>query len=258
LSATNQTVLAGTKVQLNGSASTDVDGDALTFRWSVISKPSNSNAIISDPSAVAPTFYADQLGTYVAQLIVNDGTVESAPSTVTINTEDSPPVADAGPAQTVPLGALVTLDGSASTDPDSQSLTYRWSLLSAPHGSTAALSDPTAIHPTFIADAPGSYVAQLIVNDGFRDSTPNTAVISTLNSIPVANAGPAQNVRTGTTVQLDGSASSDADHDLLTFRWSILASPSGSAAALSNPSIVNPRRETPILPILISPNLLGE
>jgi hypothetical protein len=90
------------------------------------------------------------------------------------------------------------------------------------------------------------------------NSTPNTVVISTLNSIPVANAGPAQNVRTGTTVQLDGSASSDADHDLLTFRWSILASPSGSAAALSNPSIVNPRRETPILPILISPNLLGE
>ena len=235
-----QTVLAGTTVRLNGSASTDVDGDALTFRWSLISKPSNSNAIISDPSSVTPTFYADQLGTYVAQLIVNDGTVDSAPSTVTINTEDSPPVANAGAAQTVPLGALVTLDGSASADPDGQPLTYQWSLLSVPLGSAATLSDPGAVQPTFTADAPGSYVAQLIVNDGFLNSAPSTVIISTLNSIPVANAGPTQNVRTGATVQLDGSGSSDADHDPLTFRWSILVQPAGSGAVLSDPSIVNP------------------
>jgi RHS repeat-associated protein len=235
-----QTILVGTTVQLNGSASTDVDGDALTFRWSIISKPSNSNAVLSDPASVTPTFYADQLGTYVAQLIVNDGKVDSAPSTVTINTQDSPPVANAGPAQTVPLGSLVTLDGTASADPDGQPLTYQWSLLSVPAGSAAVLSDPNSSHPSFTADVAGSYVVQLVVNDGFLDSAPSTVTISTLNSVPVANAGPAQNVRTGITVQLDGSGSSDADHDPLTYRWSILVQPAGSAAVLSDPSVVNP------------------
>jgi PKD domain len=235
-----QTVLAGTTVQLNGSKSTDVDGDPLTFKWSIISKPSNSTAVLSDPSAVAPTFFADQLGTYVAQLIVNDGTVDSAPSTVTITTEDSPPVANAGPAQTVPLHALVTLDGSASSDPDGQALKYQWSLLSVPTGSTAVLANPSSVHPTFTADMAGNYVVQLIVNDGFLSSAPDTVTISTINSVPVANAGPAQNVRVGTTVQLDGSASSDADNDPLTYSWSITVRPAGSAAALSDPTAVKP------------------
>ena len=235
-----QTVLAGSTVQLNGSASTDVDGDPLTFRWSITSKPSNSNAVLSDPSSVTPTFYADQLGTYVVQLIVNDGTVDSAPSSVTINTQDSPPVANAGPAQTVPLGALVTLDGTASLDPDGQPLTFQWSLLSLPAGSTATLSGPNSAQPSFTADVAGSYVVQLIVNDGFLDSAPSTVTISTLNSVPVADAGPQQTVSTGTVVQLDGSGSSDADHDPLTFRWSILVRPAGSAAVLSDPNAVSP------------------
>lgn len=235
-----QSVLAGTTVSLNGSGSTDVDGDPLTFRWSITNKPSNSNAALSDATSVTPTFFADQLGMYVVQLIVNDGTVDSTPSTVTITTEDSPPVANAGPAQTVPLGALVTLDGSGSSDPDAQIITYQWSLLSTPQGSAAVLANPTSVHPTFTADLAGNYVAQLIVNDGFLNSAPSTVTISTINSIPVANAGPNQVVKTGATVQLDGSGSSDADHDPLTYRWAITVEPSGSAAALSSTTIVNP------------------
>lgn len=235
-----QTVLAGATVQLNGSGSTDVDGDPLTFRWSITSKPSGSNAVLSDPASVTPTFTADQLGTYVVQLIVNDGNLDSAPTTVTIDTSDSAPAANAGPAQTVPLGALVALDGSASSDADGQPLVFRWSLLSVPQGSGAALSDPNSAQPAFTADLAGSYVVQLIVNDGFLDSAPSTVVISTLNSVPVANAGPSQSASTGTTVQLDGSNSSDADFDPLTFRWSILVRPSGSSAVLSDPAVTRP------------------
>jgi RHS repeat-associated protein len=235
-----QTVLAGATVQLNGSGSTDVDGDPLTFRWSITSKPSASNAVLSDPASVTPTFTADELGTYVVQLIVNDGNLDSVPTTVTIDTSDSAPVANAGPAQTVPLGALVALNGGASSDADGQPLVFRWSLLSVPQGSGAALSDSNAVQPTFTADLAGSYVAQLIVNDGFLDSAPSTVVISTLNSVPVANAGVGQSVSTGTTVQLDGSGSRDADFDPLTFRWSILVRPAGSSAVLSDPTAVQP------------------
>src|SRR6185437_10892811 len=235
-----QTVLAGTTVLLNGSGSTDVDGDPLTFRWAITSKPVNSTAILSDPTAVTPTLFADQLGTYIIQLIANDGIADSAPSTVTITTDDATPVAKAGPAQSVPLGAVVTLDGSGSSDADAQPLTYQWSLLSVPVGSLAAIANPTSVNPTFTADLAGNYVVQLIVSDGFLSSAPNTVTISTINSIPVANAGVSQQVKTGTTVQLDGSGSSDADHDPLTYRWAITVAPAGSAAVLSDASIVNP------------------
>jgi K319-like protein len=234
-----QTVVAGNTVHLNGSGSTDVDGDPLTFSWAFTSMPAGSTAVLSDPTAVAPTFFADLVGTYVLRLIVNDGTVDSAPSSVSITTQDSPPTANAGPAQTVPVGALVTLDGSASFDPDGQALTFQWSL-SSPAGSTAVLANPTSVNPTFTADVPGNYVAQLIVKDGFVSSAPSTVAISTINSVPVANAGPNQTVLTGATVQLDGSASSDADHDPLTYKWALTVFPTASKAALSNTTVVNP------------------
>jgi hypothetical protein len=235
-----QTVFVGTTVTLDGSASSDVDGDPLTFRWALSTTPVESLTTLSDRTAVRPTFVLDKAGTYVAQLIVNDGPLDSLPATVTIATQNSRPVATAGPAQTVFVGTTVTLDGSASRDVDGDSLTFRWALITAPTGSTATLSDPTAVHPTFVVDKAGTYVAQLIVNDGTLDSVPTTVMITTQNSRPVANAGAPQTVVVGTTVPLDGSASRDVDGDPLTFRWALTTVPSGSVATLSHPDAVAP------------------
>jgi len=236
----NQTVTVGTTVQLNGSGSTDVDGNPLTYQWSFLSIPTGSTATLSNATLVNPTFVADVPGNFVVQLIVNDGILNSAPATVTIGNSDMPPVANAGPAQTVSLGTLVTLDGTGSTDSDNKPLTYQWSLLSVPTGSAATLAQPTSAHPTFTADLAGNYIAQLIVNDGFLNSSPATVTISTSHSVPVANAGPPQTVTVNSTVQLTGSASSDVDGYPLTYSWSILSQPGGSAATLSNSAVVNP------------------
>ena len=235
-----QTVVSHTLVTLDGSRSTDVDGDSLTYTWSILNAPAGSAAVLSDVHAVKPTFTVDLLGDYVIQLIVNDGTVNSNPETVTVTTGNSPPVANAGPAQTVPLGSVVTLDGTGSSDVDGQTLTYAWSILSAPTNSTAILSLSTSATPSFIADKAGNYVIQLIVNDGIVNSQPATVMISTINSIPVANPGADQSVESGSLVALDGSASSDADSDPLTFTWSILSQPAGGTAALSDTHSVNP------------------
>ena len=62
------------------------------------------------------------------------------------------PVASAGGIQNVQTGTLVTLDGSASNDADSDPLTYSWAFTSVPVGSSAVLSDTTAVQPTFTAD----------------------------------------------------------------------------------------------------------
>ncbi len=69
----------------------------------------------------------------------------------------SPPLADAGPDQTVLVGDTVTLDGSRSSDVDRDPLTFSWSL-TRPAGSGATLSDPTAVNPTFVADLPPAKV----------------------------------------------------------------------------------------------------
>lgn len=236
----NQTVTSRSLVALDGSQSTDVDGDPLTYTWAILNAPSGSAATLSDASAVKPTFAVDVPGNYVIQLIVNDGTVDSLPVTVTISDQNSPPAANAGPAQTVPLGSLVTLDGTGSSDADGQTLSFSWSITSKPAGSTAALSAFSSATPSFTADKAGNYVIQLIVNDGIVNSPPATVIVSTINSIPVANPGPSQTVNAGDTVTLDGSSSSDADGDVLTYKWAILSQPPGGAAVLSDPHVVSP------------------
>jgi RHS repeat-associated protein len=237
----DRTVLVGATVALDGTHSSDVDGDSLTFRWSLSSRPAGSTAALSDPFAVTPSFVVDLPGAYVAQLIVNDGSVDSAPDTVTVTTTNSVPVANAGADRTVPVGTTQTLDGSLSTDADGDPLTFSWALTSRPAGSTTVLQNATSVSPSFIVDLPGMYVVQLIVNDGIADSAPDTAMISTINSAPVANAGADQTAAVSSTVTLDGSGSSDVDGDVLTFSWALISQPPGSAAALVNPASVSPQ-----------------
>lgn len=236
----DQTVQLGDIVILDGSGSTDVDGDLLTFSWSIQASPPGSAAALSDPTAVAPTFIADLAGVYVVELVVNDGQLSSLPDTVTITTANTQPVADAGPDQTVDLSDLVSLDGSGSFDADGDPLSFAWSLSSVPPGSAATLGNANTANPTFVADLPGTYVAQLIVNDGTVDSDPDTVVISTSNTQPTADAGDDQTADVGDLIQLDGSASSDPDGDPLTYLWSLIVVPAGSAALLDDPGSVAP------------------
>ena len=222
--------ICGNTVTLDGSGSTDADGDLLTFNWIITSKPSTSNAALSNPTSVNPTFTVDVSGTYVVSLTVNDGNVDSTADTVTISTLNSAPVANAGADNSVYVGDTVTLYGSGSSDVDGNLLTYSWAFTTKPTDSTATLSDAAAVKPTFTVDKAGTYVVSLTVSDGTVNSNPDTVTISTLNSAPVANAGADQSVYVGNTVTLDGSRSSDADGNALTYSWAFTSKPSGSTA----------------------------
>jgi predicted secreted protein len=230
----DQTAFVAQTVTLNGSSSSDVDGDALTFAWAFASRPAGSTAVLNNAAAVQPTFVVDRPGTYRLRLTVNDGTVDSAPDFIDITTENSAPIANAGADRTSTVGSTVTLNGSGSTDVDGDALTYLWSFTSVPTGSAATLSNPTGVMPSFVIDVFGVYVVQLIVNDGIGPSAPDTVTITTENSAPTANAGPDQSVTAGDTVFLDGTASSDPDGNALTFAWAFTARPSGSSATLVN------------------------
>ena len=242
---TAQNVLIGTFVTLDGSASSDANGDLLTYRWSFISKPTGTSATLSSAVSARPTFVADVEGVYVLNLIVNDGTLDSEAAVVTVTASseahNAVPVANAGTAQSVVTGALVTLDGSG-TDANGDLLKYSWSFTSKPTGSIAALSSATVAKPTFKADVAGAYVLNLIVKDDASNSVAATVTItaSTINAAPVAYAGFNRSVVTGTLVTLDGSGSSDANHDPLTYNWAFTSKPAGSSATLSSATASKP------------------
>lgn len=240
----DQNVSIQTFITLDGSASSDQDGDTLTYQWLLTSVPDGSLASLSSTTAVSPTFTADVEGAYVVQLIVNDGKTDSTADTVTVvaSRENSAPVANAGPDQNVFIMSVITLTGAESSDVDGDQLTYQWSLTSTPEGSFASLNDATTVSPTFTADVEGSYVVQLIVNDGKTDSAADTVtiVVSKENSAPVANAGPDQSVIINSIVTLNGDQSTDADNDGLSYLWDFVSKPTDSMATLDNPTVIDP------------------
>jgi hypothetical protein len=223
----DQTVNGGALVQLNGAASVSPSGRPLTYTWTQLAGPA---VILNLADPVHPTFTAPAVARAGAvlsfRLVVADGRTTSAPAivNVTVKWVNQPPVAIAGPAQTVLGGAPVTLDASLSYDPDGDPLTYSWLQTLGP---AVALSDPAAVKPTFTAPNVNTTLAfQVTVGDGLATSTATvTVTVQKVNHPPVAVVGPNQTVQERTRVVLDGSRSWDPDSDPLTYRWSQTAGP---------------------------------
>ena len=235
----NQTVSVGDTVYLNGTG-TDTDKDTLSFYWRLVTVPTGSKASLVDGQTTRPYFVADVAGTYRVLLLADDGKSSNAQSVVTVTANpktsaNTPPVANAGANQTVAVGASVKLNGAASSDANGDALTYAWFFVTRPSGSLASLTGTTTVSPGFTADVAGNYVIGLNVNDGKASSAQSsvTVIATAANTAPVANAGPSQTVLVGTVVSLNGSASSDANGDALTYEWT-LTRPTGSSAVLNN------------------------
>jgi preprotein translocase subunit SecF len=240
----NQSVVVGSKVSVDASASSDPNGDTITYRWSLLFKPVGSTATLSSASTVSASFTADLAGTYLLGLTVNDGKVDSPVVVLTVTAAklNAVPVANAGTNQNVTAATLTTLDGTASTDADLDGLSYTWAFISKPSSSNAALSSTTSPKPTFTPDVAGTYVASLVVSDGKDRSLTAvvTVIASASNSAPVANAGSAQSVSVASVVTLNGTGSTDANGDPLTYRWTLTSKPTSSTAALSSATAASP------------------
>lgn len=164
--------------------------------------------------------------------------------------DNEPPIANAGIDQYAEIGTRITLDGSASYDPEQQRLVYGWTQtageiveLSQANTSKAFFTFPAGVQTeseitigrqisesgttseklaTRTVAPSNDLVFRLVTNDGELDSKPDFVRISLRkenSTRPVANAGIDSTAAPGTQVNLDGSMSYDKDGNFLSYRW---------------------------------------
>lgn len=243
-------VFAGTPFQLDGTGSSDADGDLLLFRWRQTAGPAAT--FLDGTNTLTAQLEAPLLGAGVAstnllfELAVDDlrsASLWPATDTVTVRvvrgTDPNPPVADAGPDRPVDEDALVTLDGSGSSDPNHEPLAFAWKFLGyAPATNlpppalfpNSATVQPQFRTPRFSRAGGLDMLFRLRVSTptgGIGEDTVTIHVNDSVNEDPVANAGPD---RTGalaetehTQFTLNGGGSWDPNGDALSYQWRLVS-----------------------------------
>ena len=255
-----QTVGSGAFVALDGTGSSDPSFLAIKYAWTQTAGPAvalNSNAVAT-PTFTAPTLAAGAPSvTLTFSLIVtNSAGTASTSAAVNITVNAPPPVllapiANAGLAQTVPSGATVQLNGTATRDPNTPALplTLNWVQTGFGGQAPVTISNPAAATPTFRAPA---VAAQVVLT--FSLTATNTVPLSSTSSVsitvspvlaPVANAGTNQGVKVNNAVTLNGSLSSDPNGLPLTYAW---VQVSGTPAALTGANTISPTFTAPAAP----------
>jgi len=244
----DQTLDEGVQATLDGSNSHDQDGHTLTCHWVQTAGP---EVQLSDPGSWKPAFTTpDVTSDGVAltfELTVTDefGATGTDACIVNVTWNNQAPVADAGENQEVASGDVVTLDGSRASDPDDGIELYSWKQTGGP---SVSLSDSTSSTPWFVAPDNSTTVSfELEVADfqGLKDTDACSVKVTAPENethAPVAYAGQDQTVMEGTTVELSGLGSSDADNDLDAYSWSQI---SGPQVTLSDPNSYGPYFVTP-------------
>jgi hypothetical protein len=193
----DQNVLVGNVVHLNGGKSSDPDNgpQPLSYLWSFVTLPTGSvltDSDITGRDTVNASLIPDIVGLYELRLTISDGGLSSDDTAqITAATSNVSPNANAGEDINLYLGQTVTLNGSASADPDNgpQPLAYLWRFVSIPARSSLAneaITGTTTASPSFIPDTAGVYVLRLTASDEEDIAFDNVAVTVIGNSITAA------------------------------------------------------------------------
>ncbi len=238
----DQTItLPTSSVSLDGSNSSDPDGNITAYAWTQVSGP--SQASFTNANAAKATASNLVQGTYRFQLLVTDNAGATAASTmgVTVNAAPSapasgtPPVANPTGDQTITLPTnSVSIDGGGSYGRGGNTITaYAWSEDSGP--SKATFSSTTASKITVSNLVAGTYRFRLTVTDNAGlTATTTTAVIVNGGSTPTSTTPPVANPTGDQTITLptnsvsiDGGGSYGRGGNTITaYAWSQDSGPS--------------------------------
>ena len=140
--------------------------------------------------------------------------------------DNIPPVANAGPNQSLPVGTTSTTLNGSGTDADGTVAAYAWIQTS---GKSATINSPSSASTTVTGLSPGTYSFQLTVTDNLG-ATNSDSMQVIVNPIPAANAGPNQTLPSGTTsATLSGSGTGTG----LTYQWTQI---SGGSVTINSPT----------------------
>jgi hypothetical protein len=218
---TSATTLIGT--------GTDPDGTIVSYTWTKISGPSGGT--IATPNQSTTNITSLIQGTYIYQLTVTDNSAATGTDQVTVIVNAAPlipPVANAGPDQTIQLPTTTTTLAGSGTDPDGTIVSHVWNFLSGP--ATPTITTPTSYTSGVTGlSAAGSYYLKLSVNDNDGQTDTDTMIILVNlapNLPPISNAGPSQALTTpiAQTV-LNGAASTDPDGTIVSWLWTRFSGP---------------------------------
>ncbi len=216
-------------VTLDGSASFNPGGGAITYSWSKVSGPASFS--ITSANTATPSLSSLVAGVYQVKLVVTNATNVSSEDMVVVTVNPEPlvtPVANAGADQTITLPANSTnLDGTASYNPGGGALTYSWSKISGP--ASFNVTGTNSATPAISGLTQGVYQLKLVVTNG-QGITHEDMVAITVNPeplvTPVANAGADQTITLPVnSANLDGTASYNPGGGALTYSWSKLSGP---------------------------------
>ena len=228
-------------VNLNGTASTDPDGTITAYSWVEVSGP--TTATITNANTAAPTANGLQAGQYIFQLTVTDnaGATGNAQVKITVVAANQPPVANAGPNQTITLPVnSVTLNGGSSVDPSGTITSYSWTRISGPASGTIAT--PNGVTTVVNGLVQGVYIFKLTITDNNAASASDSVTITVnpaVNQPPIANAGSSQTIILPTSsANLNGSASYDPDGTIASYSWTEVSGP--STASITNVNTATP------------------
>lgn len=241
---------------LSGSSSSDANGDALTYKWSIVSKPATSALALAADTSVKQVLRADVAGTYVLNLRVTDSKGAYSDKKVTILIQDNlAPVTNVvitatytgvtsmAPTQSLHVGSAVVLDAKGSKDADGDLVTTTWTLLEKPAGSTARLTIDGAVS-RFIADSAGLYkvrahgidpkgaYSETVYTFSADNQAPTTVVVASAIA-PAAAAGHTITVPSGYVVSLENNTYDFGASTYASATWKMISKPAGSSASLS-------------------------